>query len=46
MKTIWMIFAVMMIMFGGCSQKEMSDGAKGIGNDISNFGEKVFKVRE
>ncbi len=42
------VLAVVLVLVGlsGCSGKEMKDGAKDIGNDISNFGDKIFKVRE
>lgn len=46
MKKTGILFIFLLILFSGCSQKEMSDGASDIGNDISEFGEKIFKVRE
>ncbi len=34
-----------LMLLSGCSQKEMSDTGSGIGNDISDFGDKLFKQR-
>lgn len=45
MKLLFFIISLV-LMLTGCSQKEFTDGAKGIGNDISNFGDKLFEVRE
>lgn len=46
MKKIWVLFLFLAVFFGGCSQKEVNAGASDMTNDVSEFGEKVFKVRE
>ena len=46
MKYMVLVIMVIGMVVSGCSQKEMSDGASDIGSDISDFGKKIFKVRE
>ena len=36
MKKFIVLGAVLAMLLGGCSAKEMEDGANGMGNDISN----------
>ena len=42
-----LIIAVLLALglMSGCSQKEFSDGANDAGNDVGDFGDKIFKQR-
>lgn len=37
-----LLFVSLILIFGGCAEKEFKEGVNGIGNDIS----KLFEVRE
>lgn len=45
MKFLLTVFALGVILLSGCSQKEINETSSEIGNDVSEFGEKIFKQR-
>jgi len=45
-KTTVLLFFVLLTGLGGCSSKEINDTGRDIGNDIGDFGDKIFKQRK